>query len=134
MSKMEIVLQGDLQAKCSHENGSSFVADAPKEVGGKGECFSPTDLVPTAMGSCMLITMELYAKKLGIDLTKATASVEKEMSQRAPRRISKITVHIKSTFKPTPEQKKVLEEAALSCPVHHSIHPDTKQEIIFSWG
>jgi putative redox protein len=134
LSKIDLVCEGDLNVKCIHENGASFLADAPKAVGGKGECFSPTDLLPTALGSCMLITMKLKAKKLGIDLMETKATVEKEMSSAPPRKINSITVSIKSIFKPTPEEKKELENAALTCPVNYSLDPNIKKNTIFFWG
>lgn len=134
MTKMKVVYQGDLHTECTHESGAKIATDAPKDNMGKGEAFSPTDLFAVSLGSCMLTIMGVAANKLGIDLKGATAEVEKEMASIPHRRVGKIIVRIRSSLSPNQLEREKLEKAAMSCPVHHSLHPEIKLEIDFVWG
>lgn len=134
MVKGKIVYKGDLRAECIHEGGSRIEIDAPKDIGGKGEFFSSTDLLPTGLASCMLISMAMAARKVGVELKGATAETEKEMTSAPQRRIGKITVRIRSELSPASQIREKLEQAALHCPVHHSLHPDVRVEVEFVWG
>lgn len=134
MVKGKIIYKGDLRAECIHEAGTRIETDAPKDIGGKGEFFSPTDLLPTALASCMLISMAMAARKVGVEFKGATAETEKEMTSAPHRRIGKITVRIRSELSPTSQIREKLEHAALHCPVHHSLHPDVRVEVEFVWG
>ncbi|MCF7806163.1 MAG: OsmC family protein [Simkaniaceae bacterium] len=134
MSKMTIVYENELRTHCSQENGTFLITDGPKELKGKGEFFSPTDLFAHSLGACILTMMGLAANKLGLDLTGTTAEVDKQMATAPHRRVGKISVHIKSPLKPTDEQKAKLEQMGLTCPVHSSLHPDIEQDITFTWG
>ena len=133
MTMIKLTYQGNLRTRCTHESGSELITDAPKDNEGKGENFSPTDLVAVALASCMLTLMGIAARKLGIDF-QATAETEKEMALRPSRRIGKLTVRIRCPLALNPEERAKLEQAALTCPVHASLHPEIKQEIDFIWG
>ncbi len=107
--------------------------DAPKDNMGRGESFSPTDLVATALGSCMLTVMGIAARNLKIDLTGTTVTVHKEMVAVPLRRIGKLTVHLHFPMPIADEHKEKLQNTALTCPVHKSLHPDVAMPIEFSW-
>ena len=125
---------GNLRVECVHEqSGASIVTDAPTDNGGKGEDFSPTDLCATALGACAMTIMGKYGETHDCDITGATLRIEKRMGT-APRRI--VAIDVIFTFpdkKYTDRQKAGLEKAALTCPVHHSLHPDLEQKFVFNW-
>lgn len=135
MLTSEVKYTGELRTKAIHyQSKNEIVTDAPKDNHGKGEAFSPTDLVATALASCMLSVMGILSRRENITPTNdATAEVTKVMYQE-PRRIGE--VHIKITFPPrgfTEKEKKMYEHAAHTCPVAKSLHPDLKQVIQFVW-
>jgi putative redox protein len=135
MVNIQVEYQGELHCKATHgPSGTELSTDAPKDNQGRGESFSPTDLVATALGTCMLTIMGIAARTLNIDITGATATVEKEMTETAPRRIQRLTVRIHVPSSPRPADKEKLERAAHACPVHKSLHPDVQIPIEFSWG
>ena len=134
MSQMKAVYIGNLQIECMHkDSGAKIVTNAPKEVGGLGQSFSPTDLVALALGTCMLTVLAMAANKLGIDLKGTTLEVEKEMGS-TPRKIVKIVVRIRCPHAVNKQIQEKLEKAALECPVYYSLHPDVRKEIDFIWG
>ena len=135
MAAVTVEYQGDLHCKATHElSGTVLTTDAPKDNHGKGESFSPTDLVATALGSCILSVMGIKARLLKVDLNGATAVVDKEMVNVPTRRIKKITVKVHVPHRPSTEHMKALEEAAYTCPVHKSMHPDVEMPIVITWG
>lgn len=134
MTKMHIHYLGNHHTECQHQSGAIIETDAPKESGGKGEAFCPTDLFATSLGACMLTLMSLTAKKMGIELKGMKAEVEKEMITSPKRRVGKIIVRIQSSYSPNSDEQKKLEEAAIGCPVHLSMHPDIKIAFDFVWG
>jgi putative redox protein len=135
MVRTELVYEGDLHCTATHTpSGTTLTTDAPKDNQGRGESFSPTDLVATALGSCMLTVMGIMARTLSLDISGATATVDKEMTSAAPRRIERLTVHIHIPQKLSDEDKVKLERAAHTCPVHKSLHPDVQMPIDFTWG
>ena len=135
MVNIQVEYQGDLHCKATHgPSGAELSTDAPKDNQGRGESFSPTDLVATALGSCMLTIMGIAARSQNIDISGATASLEKEMTATPPRRIERLTVKIYVPHSPSPANKKKLERAAHTCPVHKSLHPDVQIPIEFTWG
>ena len=135
MVSIQIEYQGDLHCKATHgPSGVELATDAPKDNQGRGESFSPTDLVATALGSCMLTIMGIAARTLNIDISDATASVEKEMTATPPRRIERLTVKIRMPHAPSAADREKLERAAHTCPVHKSLHPDVQIPIEFTWG
>jgi putative redox protein len=135
MVAIELEYQGDLHCKAVHgPSGTELSTDAPKDNQGRGESFSPTDLVATALGSCMLTVMGIMARSLQLDIAGATATVEKEMTAGPSRRIHKLSVRIHVPHAVNEENRQRLENAAHSCPVHKSMHPDVQMPIVFSWG
>ncbi len=104
--------------------------DAPLDHDGKGEAFSPTDLVAAALGSCMLTVMGIYADKNNIDIKGSRVKVQKEMNA-APRRIASLTVELTLPETLTIEQRRTLESVANTCPVKHSLHPEILVPITF---
>lgn len=110
-----------------------LATDAPIDNEGKGESFSPTDLVATALAACMATIMGIMAKRHGIKLEGTTVETMKEMSADSPRRIvslkSKVTVPLPKEH----PQRQLLESAALGCPVHHSLDPRIDKSVEFVW-
>lgn len=135
MVKIQLSYEGDLHCNLTHgPSGVKLATDAPKDNMGKGESFSPTDLVASALGACILTIMGIYCKRNNIKLEGATAEVIKEMIQEPVRRIGKLTVLVKMPAGLTPEQRKILEKVAHTCPVHKSLHPDIEISISFSYS
>ena len=124
---------GDLRTSAIHiASDKNIITDAPIDNQGKGEAFSPTDTVATALASCLLTIMGIKARDLNIDITKTSADVTKVMASN-PRRISEIEITVNFTKSYDRRIKKILEKAALTCPVSNSLHPDLKQNILFNW-
>jgi putative redox protein len=135
MVNIQVEYQGDLHCKATHgPSGAELSTDAPTDNQGRGESFSPTDLLATALGSCMLTIMGIAARTQNIDISGTTASVDKEMSATAPRRVGRLTVKIHVPHTLSPEDRQKLERAAHTCPVHKSLHPDVEIPIEFTWG
>lgn len=135
MITSKVTYLGELRTEATHVQSNTIIfTDAPKDNHGKGEMFSPTDLVATALASCMISIMGIVAMKDGITpVDGATAEVTKIMYAE-PRRIGEI--HIKLSFPKknyTDKEKKIYEHAAHTCPVAKSLHPDLKQVIEFIW-
>lgn len=134
MVQIDMEYQGSLRCRSVHEpSGTVLLTDAPRDNQGNGESFSPTDLVATALATCMLTTMGIAAKRLGADLSGATARVTKEMVANPLRRIGKLTVEIHGPAKVAVEHRVPLERAAMTCPVHQSLHPDVQMPVVFHW-
>jgi len=132
MVKMNMIYEGNLRCTVTHEpSGSVIRTDAPKDNMGRGEAFSPTDLVAAALGSCMLTIMGIVAVKYNIDLKGSTVDVSKEMVTAPVRRIGKISVIFHMVQGIPQEKRAMLEAAAHSCPVHKSLHPDVQMSIQF---
>ena len=126
---------GELRTLATHlQSGSTFETDAPTDNQGKGERFSPTDLIGTSLAACMLTTMAIKAKDLEDRLKGAEASTEKIMTS-LPRKIGGINIQFNWTagVKFTDEEKKRLEDIAWSCPVKESIHPSIQLHVDFNW-
>lgn len=135
MVNIQLDYQGDLHCKAIHgPSGTELTTDAPKDNQGRGESFSPSDLVATALGSCLLTIMGIAARTQNIDITGATASVDKEMTATAPRMIKRLTVKIHVPGSVDEAEREKLERAARVCPVHKSLHPDIEVPIHFTWG
>ena len=134
MSNANIVYQNNLRTEAEHiASGEKIITDAPVDNNGKGEAFSPTDLVATALGSCMITIMAISANKYDIDVTGTNASVKKIMGSD-PRRISEISIDINMNKNIEEKDRKRLERAALACPVHKSLHPDLEKKIRFIYS
>jgi len=135
MVSIQLEYEGDLHCKAVHgPSGTILSTDAPKDNQGRGESFSPTDLVATALGACILTILGIQARTLNIDLAGTTATVEKEMTSTPPRMIQRLTVKIRVPHAVSPENQQKLERAAHTCPVHRSLHPDVEKPIEFIWG
>lgn len=130
MSETTVTYEGSLHCIAVHESGTVITTDAPKDNHGNGESFSPSELLSVALGSCILSIMGIAARSLGVNLSGATAKVEKEMAD-APRRIHKITVRIRVPGALDERQRRKLEEAAHACPVHNALKVDAP--LIFDW-
>jgi putative redox protein len=125
--------EGDLCCTATHgPSGATLQTDAPKDNEGLGRFFSPTDLVAVALGTCILTTMAIVARRHGIQLHGASVQVEKHM-QNGPRRIARLPVALRIPGTFTAEQKQLLENTAHSCPVHKSLHPDIDASIAIRW-
>jgi uncharacterized OsmC-like protein len=135
MVKITGEYQGELHCVAKHEpSGNTLVTDAPKDNQGRGEAFSPTDLVATALGTCIATTMAIAARKHGVELKGLRYEVIKEMSAEAPRRIARLATQI---WMPIPESHpaaKPLVGAAHSCPVHRSLDAAVDRPITFHWA
>lgn len=131
MVQVSAVYEGDLHCRISHgPSGQAIGTDAPTDNGGRGEAFSPTDLVAAALGSCILTTMGLVAARHQIDLRQTSAVVRKEMTA-APRRIAKLPVTVTFRREFSEQERRLLEGAALSCPVHRSLGSDVDAPVEF---
>ena len=129
----KVTYLGNLRTEAEHlQSGTKIITDAPVDNHGKGESFSPTDTVATALATCMLTIMGIKAEASEIAIEGTTAQVTKTMAAN-PRRISKIEVVFSFPKKYDDKVMKVLENAARTCPVFYSLHPDMKKEIRFIW-
>jgi putative redox protein len=133
MATSNIKYVGDLRTVCIHlQSGTEIITDAPTDNHGKGEAFSPTDLVATALGSCMVSIMGIKSKDLNVDLKDSTVSITKIM-QAEPRKIAKIEVILNMSIETSEKNKTILERAAMTCPVLLSLHPDIEKDVVFNW-
>ena len=133
MSTSKIIYKNNLRTEAQHiASGQKIITDAPLDNNGKGEAFSPTDLVATALASCMITIMAIAAEKNGINISETSASVKKIMGTN-PRTISDVVIEITMSKDLALKDRKRLEKAALACPVHKSLHPDMNKEITFSY-
>ena len=134
METVQTVYLGELRTKARHsQSGVEIITDAPTDNNGKGEAFSPTDLLATSLGSCMLTIMGIAANTHGFNIDNTKVKITKIMSAN-PRKVSEIIVEL--NFPPnnySEKEKKFFEIAAKTCPVSLSLHPDIKQTIIFNY-
>ncbi len=133
MATIETVYQGTLRTQAKHvQSGTEILTDAPVDNQGKGEAFSPTDLLAASLGSCMLTIMGITAREHRINIENTTCEITKVMSAN-PRRVGEIDVELNFPEKYSDKQQKILERAALTCPVYLSLHPDIKKLVNFNW-
>jgi len=132
--KIESSYLGELRVSSTHlASNIEIITDAPVDNNGRGESFSPTDLVATALGTCMITVMGIYAEKNGILIPNVYSRTNKVMSS-SPRKISKLKIEIIFEGNQLSEvEKQSLKNVALNCPVAKSLHPDLKQEIEFNF-
>lgn len=135
MPTTSILYSGDLHTEATHlRSGDQLQTDAPVDNRGRGEAFSPTDLVATALGTCILTIMGIRARDGHIDISGARAEVTKIMAEN-PRRIQRLEVEV---YMPARDysraQREILEKAAHYCPVANSLHPDLEEVIRFHWA
>jgi len=132
----QIIYKGALRTEATHlQSGTEIETDAPVDNQGKGERFSPTDLLATSLGSCMMTIMGIKARDMDVDLENTQIDITKIM-KADPRRISGINVafHFPDHLELDTKQKAILENAARTCPVAKSIHPDIALDIQFNWN
>ena len=131
----QIIYKGNLRTEATHLQSQTLIeTDAPVDNHGKGERFSPTDIVATALGSCMLTIMGIKARDMQVNLEGTTIGIKKIMADN-PRRIGGIEVlfTFPNSVQADEKQRAVLERAALTCPVAKSIHPDIQVNVQFGW-
>ncbi len=130
-----VIYEGELRTVAQHmASGTRIETDAPVDNHGKGEKFSPSDLVATALGSCMLTMMGMKARDLNIDLKGTRIEIQKFMKAE-PRRISglSLTFHLPDNLHLSEKNKTILQRAADTCPVFYSIHPDIDVQVNYNW-
>jgi len=134
MTTLKSEYKGSLRTENIHtRSGSVVITDAPVDNQGKGEAFSPTDLVCTALSSCMLTTMGILAERESIDLKGLRTEVLKIMGSN-PRKIAEIQITLShDSLTATEIQKQKLKNAALTCPVALSLHESVKQTVTFNF-
>jgi putative redox protein len=135
MSTISTVYSGNLRTQATHNaSGNTIITDAPTDNNGRGEAFSPSDLVCAALGSCMLTIMGIVAERNNIQLEGTTLEIKKIMAAE-PRRITEVVIGFNmpasNTF--TDKEKAILENAARTCPVALSLHPEIKQTVAFNY-
>lgn len=135
METVRTIYQGDLRTKARHlQSGNELITDAPTDNQGKGEAFSPTDLLATALGSCMLTIIGIAANTHGFNIDGTEVRITKIMASN-PRRVAEVVVEFffpkSQTY--SAKEKLIIEKAALECPVAKSVHPDLKQTIRFNY-
>ena len=135
MVEIRVRYEGDLHCVVVHgPSNASFATDAPVDNQGRGESFSPTDLVATALGSCMLTTMGIVAKRHDWSLQGATATVKKVMVADPARRIGRLEVSIRVPAELDAKARETLEKTAHTCPVHKSLASNVEIPVAFAWG
>jgi|SRR5690606_21820947 len=126
---------GELRTRATHlKSGNSLITDAPVDNQGKGEAFSPSDLLATALGSCMLTIMGIAAREHHIDLEKVELETTKIMAEN-PRRVSRLDIifNFPKGQQYSDKEKTLLERAARTCPVFYSLHPEIEKNLQFNW-
>jgi uncharacterized OsmC-like protein len=132
MVEINVRYQGELRCQAEHgPSKTTLLTDAPVDNHGKGESFSPTDLVATALPSCLMTIMGIYGERHGISLVGMTARTQKVMTKELPRRIASLRTVVTVPLAATHEARVALENAAHTCPVHKSLHPDIDASIEF---
>jgi uncharacterized OsmC-like protein len=122
---------GAKKVQLVHEpSGGILITEAPKDNGGEGQSFSPTDLVAAAYGSCVMTTIAIVAERSGVSVEGMHMRVEKHM-QSEPRRIGSLPLEVHMPKALSEQERQKLERAGLACPVHKSLHPEVKAEIAF---
>lgn len=133
MATVETTYVGELRTENIHlQSGTQILTDAPTDNQGKGEAFSPTDLLAVALGTCMLTTIAIKTRNDGINIDGAKCSVTKVMASN-PRRVAEIQIKLNFPQQYAENEQKLLEEIALTCPVYLSLHPDLKKTVDFGW-
>src|SRR5580692_7842342 len=133
MPTIETKYLGGLRTEATHvQSGTKIITDAPVDNQGKGEAFSPTDLLSASLASCMLTIMGIKARNSYIDIDGTTCSITKIMAAD-PRRVVEIVINFKFPKTYTEKEQELLERSALTCPVYYSVHEDLKKTVDFGW-
>jgi putative redox protein len=131
MATIQTTYLGGLRTEATHlQSGTKIITDAPTDNKGKGEAFSPTDLLAESLAGCMLTTMAIAANVHGFDMDNTSAEVIKVMAAN-PRRVAEIITKLKFPKEYTDKEKEILTKAALGCPVAVSLHPDVVKTVDF---
>lgn len=134
MVEMDIVYEGELHCNAVHgPSGAAVATDAPVDNQGRGESFSPTDLLATSLGVCMMTIMGIRARGMQIDLRGTRIHVVKEMIADPRRRVRRVGLRFDLPAGVDPSRRAELEEAARTCPVALSVHPDLEVDAVFAW-
>ena len=134
MVEIKLAYEGELHCSAVHTpSGNTLVTDAPLDNNGRGQAFSPTDLVATALASCMATVIGILARRKEIQVEGMTVVVRKFMSDDPPRRISRLELDLTLPLPADHPDRRLLESAALGCPVHHSLHPDIEMVLNWTW-
>lgn len=135
MSQIEVEYEGDLHCRLQHgPSGVTITTDAPPDNHGKGESFSPSDLLAASLGSCLMTVMGIFARRKEIDLRGSRVHVTKVMITDPLRRVGRLEVAIDLPATVEPGYRPALEAAAHTCPVERSLHPDIKVDVSFRYG
>jgi putative redox protein len=134
MATVKTTYLGELRTENIHlQSGSKMITDAPLDNRGKGEAFSPTDLLATSLGTCIMTIMGMRAMDKGIDLIDTEIEITKIMASD-PRRVGEVILEFNFPKKGySKEEKNFIESIAATCPVPLSVHPELKQTIRFNW-
>jgi putative redox protein len=134
MVEIKLAYEGNLHCSAVHTpSGNTLVTDAPVDNNGLGQAFSPTDLLATALGSCMATVIGIVARRKEIAVEGMKVTVRKFMSDDQPRRVKRLELDMEMPLSASHPDRKLLESAARGCPVHHSIHPDIEVEMNWLW-
>ncbi len=133
MPTSKITYLGELRTSSIHlQSGTEILSDAPVDNHGKGEAFSPTDLLANSLGSCMMTIMAIKANEMGIELKGSTVEVTKIM-QAEPRRVGRLEVVMNMAIAESEKNRIILERVAMNCPVFLSLHPEIEKVITINW-
>jgi putative redox protein len=134
MVSISISYNGDLSCDAQHGPSAAICrTDAPADIGGKASCFSPTDLLATALGTCIATTLDMVARKHDLSLRGLRVEVSKEMTAMPPRRIKRLATHVFMPIRQGEDPQGILQKTAHICPVARSLHADTEIPITFHW-
>jgi putative redox protein len=126
--------EGELRCRAEHgPSGAELITDAPVDNAGKGRCFSPTDLVATALGTCVVTILAIVAERRGVDISPCTFRVEKEMIADPTRRIARLATVVTLPASIDAEERKILERAGRHCPVHASLDERVEAPVTFEY-
>jgi uncharacterized OsmC-like protein len=135
MVSITTTYEGGLRCRAVHgPSGTAIFTDAPVDNHGKGASFSPTDLVGTALGACMMTILGIVAERHGLDLAGMRAETVKQMTADPPRRIAGLRTRLTIPLPPDHPQRQLLENAALTCPVHKSLSAEMEKPVDFQWA
>jgi len=135
MVRVNVSYEGDLRCRATHEpSQGAITTDAPVDNHGKGEAFSPTDLIGTSLATCMATIMGIFAQRREISLQGLTVEVDKHMTSSTPRRIERLDVRFNLPLPSTHEAARALQAAAMGCPVHHALTGNVELPVTFQWN
>jgi uncharacterized OsmC-like protein len=135
MVSIQVQYDGDLRCRAVHgPSRQELFTDAPVDNHGRGESFSPTDLVATALATCMATVIGIKAQQKNLNVVGMSVSVEKHMSEDSPRRIVRLPIAISIPLPPDHPDRRLLEATALACPVHQSLQPSIDKTVSWTWN